>query len=84
MVTWVNVKVGDFNNDGMADITAMALGTGQWWTGLSTGFRFNTSLWASWNPSVTWIDVQVGDFSAGEGIMAMVEQTGQWWEGLRP
>src|SRR5262249_42500052 len=30
-VTWVDVKVGDFNGDGRDDVAGRVLQTGQWW-----------------------------------------------------
>ncbi len=82
-VTWVDVKVGDFNADGKADIIGRELDNGQWWVGQSTGTSFTTSLWATWSPAVTWADVKVGDFT-GNGkadIIGRVLENGQWWVG---
>jgi len=59
-VTWVDVQIGDFNGDGLADITGRDLGSGNWWTGLSNGSAFTTSKWASWSTAVTWVDVRAG------------------------
>jgi hypothetical protein len=62
-VTWVDVQVGDFNGDGKADITGRALELGFWYTGVSNASTaFATSLWAIWNPEVTWVDVGHGNF----------------------
>jgi len=55
----------------------------QWWTGLSTGSSFTTTLWGTWNPNVTWTDVKVGDFN-GDGrddVVGRVKETGEWWMG---
>jgi len=76
--------VGDFNGDGKDDIIGRVLESGQWWSGISNGSGFTTSLWATWSPAVTWVDVQVGDFN-GDGkddIAARVLQSGQIWTGL--
>jgi hypothetical protein len=59
-VTWVDVQVGDFNGDGKADITGRVLESGQWWTGVSSGAGFNTTLWGQWSAGVTWVNVQNG------------------------
>jgi hypothetical protein len=82
--TWVDVKVGDFNGDGKADLTARDLGSGTWWTALSTGTSFTTTMWAAWSTGATWVDVKVGDFN-GDGkadITARALQNGQWYSGL--
>jgi hypothetical protein len=63
-VTWVDVQVGDFNGDGKADITGRVLESGQWWTGLSTGSKFSTSLWGAWSTATTWLDVNSGRFDS--------------------
>jgi hypothetical protein len=83
-VTWVDVKVGDFNGDGFSDIIGRVLQTGQWWVALSNGSTLNNFFWARWNPGVTWVDVQVGDFNADgrDDITGRVASTGQWWTSL--
>jgi autotransporter-associated beta strand protein len=83
-VTWLDVKVGDFNGDGKADIVGREQQNGQWMAGVSTGTSFSNSFWTTWNPNVTWVDVQVGDFN-GDGkadLVGQVQQSGQWWVGL--
>ena len=81
---WVDVQTGDFKGDGRAGIIGRDAGSGTWWVGLSNGANsFTTTMWASWNPNVTWVDVHVGDFN-GDGkddIIGRVLQTGQWWVG---
>jgi hypothetical protein len=57
------VQVGDFNGDGLSDITGRVQQNGQWWTGISTNSSFQTSLWAGWNPNVSWVDVHHGDYA---------------------
>ena len=32
---------------------------GQWYTGISSGTNFNTTLWDTWSPAVNWTDVQL-------------------------
>src|SRR5207245_2795212 len=83
-VTWVDVKVGDFDGHGKADISGRVLQTGRWWTGQSTGSSFNFTPWDQWSTAVTWVDVNVGDFN-GDGkddIVGRVLQTGRWWVAL--
>jgi hypothetical protein len=81
-VTWVDIRIGDLNADGKADIIGRVLQAGQWWASLSNGSTaLSTSLWATWSPAVTWIDVRIGDLD-GDGkadIIGRVLQSGQWW-----
>jgi hypothetical protein len=80
-VTWVDVKIGDFNGDGRDDIAGRVLQTGQWWVSESTGSSFTNSLWTTWNPNVTWVDVNVGNFEGKvrQDIAGRVLETGTWW-----
>jgi hypothetical protein len=82
--TWVDVKVGDFNGDGKADITGRWLQGGQWWTDLSTGSSFISSHWETWRTQFTWVDVQVGYFNVDgkEDITGRDAKTGIWWTGI--
>jgi hypothetical protein len=83
-VTWADIRVGDFNGDGKADIAGRVLSTAQWFVGLSTGSSFVNTLWTTWSASVTWVDLQVGDFN-GDGradIAGRDQATGTWWVGI--
>jgi hypothetical protein len=84
-VTWVDVKVGDFNGDGFSDIIGRVSQSGQWWEALSNGSNgFSNQVWATWNPNANWVDVKVGDFN-GDGrddITSRVASSGQWWTAL--
>jgi hypothetical protein len=84
-VTWTDVRVGDFNGDGKSDIIGRDPQAGAWYVGLSNGSSaFTTTLWASWSPTVHWVDVRVGDFN-GDGkddIIGRVLESGQWYSGI--
>jgi autotransporter-associated beta strand protein len=61
--TWVDVQVGDFNGDGIADIAGRYLQGGQWYTGVSNGSTaFTTTPWGGWSPNANWVDVQSGRY----------------------
>jgi hypothetical protein len=67
-----------------AGIVGRDLHSGQWYTGISNGTSFNTSVWGTWNSTVTWVDVRTGDFN-GDGktdIVGRDARTGQWWVAL--
>jgi hypothetical protein len=83
-VTWVDVHVGDFNNDGNMDIVGRADEIGQWWVGVSNGSKFTSQFWTSWSTAVGWDDVVVGDFNndGKSDIAGRVDQNGQWWVAL--
>src|SRR5207253_2584542 len=49
------------------DLVGRVSQTGQWWVAQSNGSStFNNTLFATWNPTVTWVDVHTGDFN-GDG-----------------
>jgi parallel beta-helix repeat protein len=67
-VAWANVRSGDFNGDGRADLAGWDSQTGVWWVSISTGTNFATAaLWTTWQAGATFLDVRVGDFN-GDGL----------------
>jgi hypothetical protein len=76
-VDWQDVRVGDFNGDGLDDIAGRYLG--QWWVAKSNGTGFTNSNWTpstaafnAWNRS-GWravATVQVNNVAAGPVAMA--------------
>ncbi len=80
----MDVQTGDFNGDGKTDLIGRVQQDGTWWLAQSTGSSFSNSLWAQWNPNVTWVDVQVGDLN-GDGKSDLAGRflgAGQWWTSL--
>jgi hypothetical protein len=66
-VQWKDARVGDFNGDNYADITARHPLSGNWFVALGTGTAFGpASVWTNWSSSANWQDVRVGDFN-GDG-----------------
>jgi hypothetical protein len=84
-LSWVDVRLGDLNGDGKADLVARIKQTGQWWASLSAGATAaGTTMWAQWAPDsagLSWVDIQLADFN-GDGkadLAARLLQNGQWW-----
>jgi uncharacterized delta-60 repeat protein len=77
---WKDVRAGDFNGDGKADIAGRASYDGSWWVASSSGTTFTHSQWGVWNEAAGWKDVRVGDFNGdGKSDIAGRTSTGQWW-----
>ncbi len=62
-VTFSDLLVGDFNNDGRDDVAGRA-STGTLVVGLSTGSAFATSAFGAWSTNVEWVNILVGDVNA--------------------
>jgi hypothetical protein len=43
-----HLQVGDFDGDGKADLAGRYQQGGQWWSAVSSGSDFATSLWTTW------------------------------------
>ena len=60
---WVEIVSGDFNGDGLADVSARA-SDNTWWTWLGAVDRLQApSYWGHWKMTDNWHDVQVADFN---------------------
>jgi hypothetical protein len=81
-VTWVDVMVGDFTDNGLDDIVGRNAATGEWWVAVNDGMGgFIHQRWGRWSTAVDWLDVAVGDFN-GDGradIAGRVASTGEWY-----
>lgn len=84
-VVWHDVRIGDFNGDGRADLIGRVGTSGEWWVATSTpALTGNTRYWGRWSPNVAWLDVRVGDFN-GDGradLAGRVAASGEWWVSL--
>lgn len=80
-VSWQNVRVGDFNGDGRADVAGRNGTTGIWQVGLSQGTKFTTTSWlAAWATNGNWVDVFAADMT-GDGLDDLIGRNaanGQW------
>ncbi len=82
-VTWADVFVGDFNNDGFDDVIGRA-SKGAWYIARSNGSGFTNVFARTWSTNVTWHDAQVGDFDGnGYAEVAARSSNGTWYI-LRP
>lgn len=81
-VTWSDVRIGDFNGDGMDDIAGRA-NNAYWWVNRASGDEFfYVDYWVSWTQTVNWDDVSVGDFDGDGRDDIAGRANGQWWLAL--
>ncbi len=70
-VSWLDVQVGDFNDDGYADIVGRVASNGDWWVAKSTGTGLANERWGRWAAGAnTWVDVLVGNFAPAPAPVA--------------
>ncbi len=78
-VTWSDVRVGDFDDDGNDDIIGRA-NTGAWYVAFSNGSGFTNKFAGAWSTAVTWHDARVGDFNRdGRTDIAARSSNGTWY-----
>ncbi|MEZ6146220.1 MAG: FG-GAP-like repeat-containing protein [Planctomycetaceae bacterium] len=78
-VSWHDVFVGDFNNDGFDDVMGRA-SNGAWYLAKSNGSGFTNVFAKTWSTNVTWHDAQVGDFDGnGYDEIAARSSNGTWY-----
>jgi FG-GAP repeat. len=87
LVSWGDIRVGDFNGDGTDDIAGRLESNGQWWAAITAadGSAVNHNM-GTWSTALSWNDVAVGDFN-GDGIDDIVGRTsnsGAWYAALGP
>jgi VCBS repeat-containing protein len=58
-LNWLDVRVGDFNGDGMDDIAGR--NAVAWWVATSQGLTASNKHWATWS-NVAWTAVAAADF----------------------
>jgi cyclophilin family peptidyl-prolyl cis-trans isomerase len=85
LVSWGDIRVGDFNGDGTDDIAGRLESNGQWWAAITAadGSAVNHNM-GTWSTALSWNDVAVGDFN-GDGIDDIVGRTsnsGSWYAAL--
>ena len=80
----IDVFVGDFNGDGIADLAGRDPNTRRWRVALSDGNAFHGAEWGRFEKDGPWKFVQVGDFN-GDGkadIATWNAATGEWVVGF--
>lgn len=62
-INWQNVRSGDFDGDGSADLIGRDPSSGNWYVSLSDMVGATTRLAMNWSTGTTWSDVSVVDFA---------------------
>lgn len=80
-VTWVDIRMGDLDGDGKADILGRWKESGQMWAGISIGYANSNVYWGSLTTGVTWTDVRMADFDndGRSDLMCRYKEAGQWY-----
>lgn len=66
-LSWLDVRVGDFDGDGRSDLAGRVATSGDWWVARSHGDSFTNERWGNWSTAVEWEDVHVGRFGSDDG-----------------
>lgn len=79
---WVDILVGDFDEDGLLDdIAGRDEGSSTWFVAISDGEKFENKIFAKWSPKDNYEHVNIGDFD-GDGviddIVALNKTTSKW------
>ncbi len=82
-VTWNDVLVGDFNNDGIDDVIGRS-SNGSWYVAQSDGSGFTNVFARTWSTNVTWSDASVGDFDGDGYAEAAARSSNGTWYILQP
>ena len=82
--SWQEVRAGEFNGDGRADIVGLDAASRDWFVSLSAGRTLNQRQWADWSSLPATVDHLVGDFD-GDGVDDIAGRQvadGRWRVGL--
>ena len=67
---WVDMRLGDFDGDGLVDVAARDAATGRWTVAESSGEAFVEDQYGVWEDDTVWQDVMVGNFDAVATILS--------------
>lgn len=80
-VGWIDVVVGDFDQDGFVDdVAGRAEKTGDWWVSFSDGQKFENIKFGKWSKGFKWNYVNVLDFDGDkfvDDIVGVESETGE-------
>lgn len=78
--TWSDIRVIDYDGDGIDEILGRNTGNGYWWAIEKVPAGYTNTLVAQWGTAGNWLHVYDGAFYRGNGIGLMGWDTyGDWW-----